>query len=123
FRLAFLLVSLFSLTLDLLPAAVCCSPNQLVLPAIVVAAGGTAVTTRMVRSSMLEQLRQDYVRTLRAQGLPEWRVVGRHVLRNALIPVISLSGLRLRWVIGYSLVVETIFRSPRAGFLPGGPVI
>ncbi len=117
FWLALILVYFFSLNLNLLPAAGCCSPNQLILPAIVLAAEGIAVTTRMVRSSMLEQLRQDYVRTLRAQGLPEWRVVGRHVLRNALIPVISLSGLRLGWLIGYALIVETIFRWPGAGFL------
>src|SRR5207244_1185606 len=82
----------FSLQWGLLPSAGCCSPTQLIMPALVLAAEGTAVTTRMVRSSMLEHLREDFVRALRAKGLPEWQVVGRHVLRNALIPVISLSG-------------------------------
>lgn len=117
FWLALLLVWLFSLKLQLLPSSGCCGVRQLVLPAVVLAAEGTAVTLRMVRASMLEQLNQDYVRTLRAKGLPEWKIVGRHVLRNALIPVISLTGLRLGWIVGYTLIVETIFHWPGVGFL------
>ncbi len=117
FWLALLLVWLFSLKLQLLPSAGCCGAKQLILPVIVLAAEGTAVTMRMVRASMLEQLNQDYVRTLRAKGLPEWNIVGRHVLRNALIPVISLTGLRLGWIVGYALIVETIFHWPGVGFL------
>src|SRR5437879_4933476 len=117
FWLALILVYLFSLRLGLLPSAGCCSPPHLIMPAIVLAAEGTAVTTRMTRSSMLEHLREDFVRALRAKGLPEWQVVGRHVLRNALIPVISLAGLRLGWLVGYALIVETIFRWPGVGYL------
>jgi peptide/nickel transport system permease protein len=117
FWLALLLVWLFSLKLGWLPSAGCCGGTQLILPAVVLAAEGTAVTLRMVRASMLEQLNQDYVRTLRAQGLPEWKIVGRHVLRNALIPVISLTGLRLGWIVGYTLIVEVIFRWPGVGYL------
>jgi peptide/nickel transport system permease protein len=117
FWLALLLVWVFSLSLGLLPPAGCCSLEQLILPALVLAAEGTAVTVRMIRSSMLDHLRQDFVRTLRAKGLSEWRVLGRHVLRNALIPIISLSGLRLGWIVGYTLIVETIFRWPGVGFL------
>ena len=117
FWLALLLVWLFALELHLLPSAGCCGVKHLILPVIVLAAEGTAVTMRMMRSSMLEQLRQDFVRTLRAKGLPEWKIVGQHVLRNALIPVISLSGLRLGWIVGYTLIVETIFRWPGVGFL------
>jgi peptide/nickel transport system permease protein len=117
FWLALILVYVFSLLLGVLPSAGCCSPSQLVLPAIVLAAEGTAVTMRMTRSSMLEHLREDFVRALRAKGLPEWQVVGRHVLRNALIPVISLTGLRLGWLVGYALIVETIFRWPGVGYL------
>ena len=117
FWLALLLVWLFSLKLGWLPSGGCCSGKQLLLPAVVLAAEGTAVTLRMVRASMLEQLNQDYVRTLRAKGLPEWNIVGRHVLRNALIPVISLTGLRLGWIVGYTLIVETIFSWPGVGFL------
>jgi peptide/nickel transport system permease protein len=117
FWLALLLVWLFSLKLQLLPSAGCCGVKQLILPVIVLAFEGTAVTTRMVRASMLEQLNQDYIRTLRAKGLPEWNVVGRHALRNALIPVISLTGLRLGWIVGYALIVETIFHWPGVGYL------
>jgi ABC-type dipeptide/oligopeptide/nickel transport system permease component len=117
FWLALLLVWLFSLQLGWLPSAGCCGGKELILPAVVLAAEGTAVTLRMVRASMLEQLNQDYVRTLRAKGLPEWNIVGRHVLRNALIPVISLTGLRLGWIVGYTLIVETIFSWPGVGFL------
>src|SRR5216683_1707274 len=117
FWLALILVYFFSLQLGLLPSAGCCDPPQLILPALVLAAEGTAVTMRMTRSSMLEHLHDDFVRALRAKGLPEWQVVIRHVLRNALIPVISLSGLRLGWLVGYALIVETIFRWPGVGYL------
>jgi peptide/nickel transport system permease protein len=117
FWLALLLVWLFSIKLNWLPSAGCCGGTQLILPAVVLAAEGTAVTLRMVRASMLEQLNQDYVRTLRAQGVPERKIVGRHVLRNALIPVISLTGLRLGWIVGYTLIVEVIFRWPGVGYL------
>jgi ABC-type dipeptide/oligopeptide/nickel transport system permease component len=117
FWLALLLVWLFSLQLGWLPSGGCCSSKELILPAIVLAAEGTAVTMRMVRASMLEQLSQDYVRTLRAKGLSEWNIVGRHVLRNALIPVISLTGLRLGWIVGYTLIVEVVFQWPGVGFL------
>lgn len=117
FWLALLLVWLFSLELGLLPSAGCCGWKHLLLPAVVLAAEGTAVTLRMMRSSMLEQLNQDFVRTLRAKGVPEWKIAGKHVLRNALIPVISLSGLRLGWIVGYTLIVEVIFRWPGVGFL------
>lgn len=117
FWLALLLILVFSSKLHWLPSSGCCGPNYLVMPAIVLAAEGTAVTVRMMRSSMLEQLGQDFVRTHRAKGLSEFTIIGSRVSRNALIPVISLAGLRLGWVIGYSLIVETIFRWPGVGFL------
>jgi ABC-type dipeptide/oligopeptide/nickel transport system permease component len=87
------------------------------MPTIVLAAEGTAVTMRMMRSSMLEQAGQDFVRTHRAKGLSEWTVIGNRVARTALIPVISLAGLRLGWLVGYTLIVETIFRWPGVGYL------
>lgn len=117
FWLALLLVWLLSLQFKLLPSAGCCDGKHLILPMIVLAAEGTAVTMRMVRASMLEQLNQDFVRTLRAKGVPEWKIVTKHVLRNALIPVISLTGLRLGWIVGYAFIVEVIFRWPGVGFL------
>ena len=117
FWLALLLISLFSSKLHWLPSSGCCSPKQLIMPALVLAAEGTAVTLRMMRASMLEQLGQDFVRTHRAKGLSEWAVVGKRVLRTALIPIVSLSGLRLGWLIGYTLIVEWIFAWPGVGYL------
>lgn len=117
FWLALLLILFFSSKLHWLPSSGCCGPNYLVMPAIVLAAEGTAVTVRMMRSSMLEQLGQDFVRTHRAKGLSEFTIVTNRVSRNALIPVISLAGLRLGWVVGYALIVETIFRWTGVGFL------
>jgi peptide/nickel transport system permease protein len=117
FWLALLLILIFSSKLHWLPSSGCCGPNYLVMPAIVLAAEGTAVTVRMMRSSMLEQLGQDFVRTHRAKGLSEFTIIGSRVSRNALIPVISLAGLRLGWVVGYALIVETIFRWTGVGFL------
>jgi ABC-type dipeptide/oligopeptide/nickel transport system permease component len=117
FWLALLLIFFFASKLHWLPSGGCCSAKQLILPAIVLAAEGTAVTIRMVRSSMLEQLGHDFVRTHRAKGLSETVVVYSRVFRNALIPIISLAGLRLGWLVGYSLIVETIFQWPGIGYL------
>jgi ABC-type dipeptide/oligopeptide/nickel transport system permease component len=117
FWLALLLVWLFALTLGWLPSAGCCTWKHLMLPMIVLAVEGVAVVTRMVRSSTLEQSGHDYVRVLRAKGIPESRVTTQHVFRNALIPVISLTGLRVGQIVGYTLIVEVIFRWPGIGAL------
>lgn len=117
FWFALLMIYLFSSKLRWLPSAGSGDLKHLIMPAIVLAAEGTAVTLRMMRSSMLEQMGQDFVRTHRSKGLGEWAVVGKRVARTALIPVISLAGLRLGWIIGYSLIVETIFRWPGVGYL------
>jgi len=117
FWLALLLILLFSVNLAILPVGGSGSASHLVLPVIVLAVEGIAVTMRVTRSSMLEQLGQDYIRTLRAKGLSAWRVVWVHGLRNALIPVISLAGLRFGWLLGYTLIVEVVFRWPGIGFL------
>jgi len=117
FWLALLLIFLFASKLHWLPSGGCCESKQLILPAVVLAAEGAAVTIRMTRSSMLEQLGQDYVRTHRAKGLSEMAVIYGRVFRNALNPVISLAGLRLGWLVGYALIVETIFQWPGIGYL------
>jgi ABC-type dipeptide/oligopeptide/nickel transport system permease component len=117
FWLALLLIIAFSVNLAVLPVAGSGSLAHLVLPAFVLAAEGTAVTMRLMRSSMLEHLGQDYVRTLYAKGLDVKRVVWVHALRNALIPIISMAGLRFGWIIGYALIVETVFQWPGLGFL------
>lgn len=117
FWLALLLIFLFAQKLHWLPSGGCCSASQLILPAVVLAAEGCAVTIRMTRSAMLEQLGQDFVRTHRAKGLAESTVVYGRVFRTAMIPVISLAGLRLGWLIGYALIIETIFQWPGIGYL------
>lgn len=117
FWLALLLIYLFSSELRWLPSSGSGGWKYLIMPAIVLAAEGIAVTARMMRSAMLEQLGQDFVRTHRAKGLSDRVVIGRRVARTALIPVISLAGLRFGWLIGYALVVETIFRWPGVGYL------
>jgi peptide/nickel transport system permease protein len=117
FWLALLLILLFSVNLAILPVGGSGSASHLVLPVIVLSLEGMAVTMRVTRSSMLEQLSQDYIRTLRAKGLSAWRIVWVHGLRNALIPVISLAGLRFGWLLGYTLIVEVVFRWPGIGFL------
>lgn len=115
FWLALLTVWLFASTLRWLPSAGCCSLRQLLLPAVVLAMEGIALTVRMTRSAMLENLNQDFVRTLRASGLSEMRVVGKHTFRNALVPIVSLAGLRIGQIVGYALVVEVIFGWPGLG--------
>jgi ABC-type dipeptide/oligopeptide/nickel transport system permease component len=117
FWLALLLILLFGATLHWLPIEGSGDVEHLVLPAIVLAVESLAVTMRMMRSSMLEQLGQDYVRTLRAKGLKPRRIIWLHAARNALIPIISLTGLRVGWLLGYAVIVETVFRWPGVGYL------
>jgi peptide/nickel transport system permease protein len=88
---------------------------HLVLPAMTLAAGGVAYYARVVRSELVEALAEDYVRTARAKGLPERVVVGRHALRNALGPVVTLIGLDLGVLLGGAVVVELIFAWPGLG--------
>lgn len=91
--------------------------KQMAVPAIVLGLGLSAVTMRMTRTMMLEVLRQDYVRTARAKGLPERLVVLRHALRNALIPVVTLIGLQAPLLIGGAIIIEQIFVIPGMGSL------
>jgi peptide/nickel transport system permease protein len=89
--------------------------HHLALPAIALATIPLAVITRMTRSAMLEELGKDYVRTARAKGLPERAVVGRHVRRNALIPVLTVTGLQLGTLLSGAVLTETIFSWPGMG--------
>jgi peptide/nickel transport system permease protein len=91
--------------------------SHLVLPAISMGAALAAITTRMVRASMLEEIHQDYVRTARAKGLSEKVVVFRHALRNGLIPVITILGLQLGPVLAGAIITEQIFSWPGLGRL------
>ncbi len=91
--------------------------RHLVLPGIAMGIAGAAGVARYMRSSMLEVIRQDYIRTARAKGLPESVVIGKHALRNALLPIITLVGLYLPFLVGGSILVETVFAWPGMGKL------
>ena len=91
--------------------------KQMALPAIVLGCGLSAITMRLLRTMMLEVLRQDYIRTAWAKGLPESLVVLRHAFRNALVPVITLIGLQVPFLIGGAVIIEQIFVIPGMGLL------
>jgi peptide/nickel transport system permease protein len=93
------------------------STKQAIMPVIMLAIPGIAVLTRQTRSSMLEVVRQDYIRTAFAKGLKERIIIFRHALKNALIPVITLLGLQLRVLVGGSVLVESVFNIPGMGRL------
>ncbi len=109
-----LLILLFGLKLGWLPIAGS-GPKALILPAITLAAPAAAVLARMTRSTMLEVLNQDFVRTARAKGLRERIVVLRHVLKNALIPVVTIIGLQFGGLLAGSVIVESVFSRPGLG--------
>jgi peptide/nickel transport system permease protein len=91
--------------------------SLMALPILTLGTATAAVITRMTRSSMLEALRQDYVRTARAKGAAEPRVAGRHGLRNALIPVVTVAGVQMGYILGGIVVVEDVFNLPGVGRL------
>ncbi len=125
-----MLILLFAYKLQWLPASQMTSVNyefmsgsaqltdrlkHLLMPAIALGVGGAASVARYMRSGMLEQIRQDYVRTARAKGLSERKVVFKHAMRNALIPVITLLGLYLPFLMAGAVLIETVFAWPGMG--------
>ena len=112
-----ILILLVSIKLGWLPVSGAGDLSHLVLPSVTMGAALAAVLTRMVRTAMLEELGQDYIRTARAKGLPERTVVYKHALRNALIPVITLVGLQFGALLAGAIVTETIFSWPGVGRL------
>jgi ABC-type dipeptide/oligopeptide/nickel transport system permease component len=117
FALGPVLILFFAINLGWLPVSGSGSFAHLVLPAITMGSALAAILTRMVRTSMLEELGQDYIRTARAKGLPERTVVYRHALRNAMIPVITVLGLQFGALLAGAIVTETIFSWPGIGRL------
>jgi peptide/nickel transport system permease protein len=115
FWLGIMLIMIFGVYLQLLPISGRGSWLHLVLPGVTLAAFPLARNARLTRSSVLEVLHQEYVRTARAKGVPELGVVYRHALRNALIPVVTVIGLQLGFLLGGSVIVETIFAWPGVG--------
>ncbi|HPT36865.1 MAG TPA: ABC transporter permease [Methanothrix sp.] len=120
FWLAYLLIILFALHLDILPVAGYGQGGDiehLILPALTLGISAAAVTGRMMRTSMLEVLEQDYILAVRARGLPEWSVVLKHALRNALLPVVTMISLNFTYLLNGSAVIETVFAWPGIGSL------
>ena len=113
--LALVLMLVFAVRLDWLPATGYGGPQNLVLPALALSFGVLAQLMRLTRASMLETLGQDYLRTARAKGLGEWAVVGRHALKNALLPVITVTGTSAGHLLGGGVIIETIFGWPGVG--------
>jgi peptide/nickel transport system permease protein len=117
FALGPLLILLFSIMLGLLPVSGRNGLSHLILPASTLGLGLAAMTMRMVRGSMLEEIHQDYVRTARAKGLKERTVLFKHALRNGLIPVITILGLQMGSLLAGAIITETIFSWPGLGRL------
>jgi len=117
FALGPMLILLFAIALGLLPVSGREGFANLVLPALTLGSGLAASMTRMVRGSMLEEIRQDYVRTARAKGLNERIVLFGHALRNGLIPVITVFGLQAGMLLAGAMITETIFSWPGLGRL------
>lgn len=118
FWLGIVLIWLFAVQLHgLLPSYGTGSLRHLILPAVTLAAAPLAQNVRLIRAGMLEVLAQDYIRTARAKGLREWLVVYRHALRNAAIPVLTVTGLALGFMLSGTVVIETVFSWPGLGRL------
>lgn len=115
FVLATMLLFLFSLKLNLFPTMGWDSWKNFVLPAIALSASPTAMIARLTRSSLLDVIRQDYIRTARAKGVPESIVIVKHALKNSLIPVVTYLGPLVSGVLTGSFVIETIFSIPGIG--------
>ncbi len=127
FWLGIVLMVIFSLTLGWLPASGMYAPygggdlgdllRHLVLPALTLAAASVTIVARLTRSAMLEVLGQDYIRTARAKGLVERRVVVRHALKNALVPIVTVIGVQAGYLLGGAVLTETVFAWPGVGTL------
>lgn len=117
FWLGLVLIQIFSVELGWFPTGGVDSWKSYILPSITLGAGIMSMLARYSRSSMLETLREDYIRTGRAKGLREFVVVGSHALRNSLIQVVTVAGLQFGFLLGGSVMVETVFSIPGIGRL------
>ncbi len=117
FWLSIMLILVFAVNLKMFPVSGSGGINYLILPAIALGTQPAAIITRMTRSSMLEVLSQDYIRTAKAKGLPNKVVIFKHALKNALIPVITVIGLQIGLMFGGAILTETVFAWPGVGRL------
>ncbi len=112
-----LLIILFSIKLGWFPVSGKAGVASLVLPAITLGAAFAAILSRMTRASLLERLGEDYLVVARAKGLPEWKVILKHALRNALIPIITVMGLQIGALLSGAIITENVFSWPGIGTL------
>jgi ABC-type dipeptide/oligopeptide/nickel transport system permease component len=117
FWLGLMLILIFAVDLGWLPTSGRNGPQYLILPAVSLALALAGRNARLVRSCMLEVLNADYIRTARAKGLSEWRVIGKHALKNAMLPIVTIVGLELGSLLGGAVVTETVFSWPGIGLL------
>ena len=117
FWLGLMLIYLFSVQLRWLPTGGTGTVAHLIMPSVVLAAFFSARIARLTRSAVLEVLGEEYVLTARAKGLGEWRVIGKHTLRNSAIPIVTLAGLEAGQILGGAVITETIFAWPGLGRL------
>lgn len=115
FWLALMLILFFSVSLGILPASGLYGPLYYIMPIISISAASVATITRMTRSSMLEVIRSDYIRTARAKGLSEREVIFRHALKNALIPILTIVGIQFASGLSGAVVNEQVFAIPGIG--------
>lgn len=117
FWLGIVLLYTFGYRFDVLPLGGSGTPAHLILPAFVLSVGGAAFYARILRSSMLDVLSADYIRTAWAKGLGKPAVLWRHAVRNAILPVVTVAGLDLAYLLGGVIVVETVFAWPGIGYM------
>lgn len=117
FWLGLMLILLFAVQLGWFPVSGAATWRHLVLPAVTLGVLTSGILARMTRSSLLEELSRDYVRTARAKGLRESAVIARHALRNALIPVVTIVGLQLGQLLSGAFIIEAVFAYPGVGLL------
>lgn len=117
FWLGLMLILLFSVYLGWLPSGGVDGFSSLILPSITLGAESMATITRTTRSSMLEVVRQDYIRTARSKGVPEKIVIRKHALKNALIPTLTVTGIEMGALLGGAILTETVFSWPGVGRL------
>lgn len=118
FWLGIMLLLVFSVHLNIVPAVARAADwRSLILPAVALGFSASAIIARLVRSSLVEAMQQDYVQTARAKGLREGAVVARHALKNALIPVVTVGGLQFGNLLGGTVVIETVFARPGIGHI------
>ena len=117
FWLGLMLILVFAVDLGWLPTSGRQGWQYLILPALSLGLALAGRNARLVRSCMLEVLNEDYIRTARAKGLPEWRVINKHALKNALLPIVTIVGLELGSLLGGAVVTESVFSWPGVGLL------